>query len=99
MRHQVLAASSASLNARPRKMVREVQFLVRMVRWRTVAKVDSIGGAAADRRYPFEKHILREICLRYCIRIGNCNPSRCLFPFPPRASYLASSSVDHSDAL
>lgn len=41
MRRQVLAASSASLKAGPRKVAREVQFLVRVVRWRMVAKVDS----------------------------------------------------------
>jgi len=31
------------LKARPRKVERATQFFVRVVRWRTVAKVDSIG--------------------------------------------------------
>ena len=43
MRRQDLAASSASLKASPRKVLRVTQFLVRVVRWRTVAKLDSIG--------------------------------------------------------
>ncbi len=43
MRRQVLAASSLILKARPRKVARVTPFLVRLVRWRTVAKVDSMG--------------------------------------------------------
>jgi len=46
MRRQVLAASSLILKAKPRKVAREKQFLVRLVRWRTVAKIDSIGLVA-----------------------------------------------------
>jgi hypothetical protein len=36
MRGEDLVASSASLKAKPRKELRETQFLVRVVRWRTV---------------------------------------------------------------
>jgi hypothetical protein len=43
MRRPVLPDSSASLRTRQRKDVRGVQCLVRVVRWHTVAKVDSIG--------------------------------------------------------
>ncbi len=43
MRRQVLVASSASFKATPRKVLRETQFSVRVVRWRTVANLDSIG--------------------------------------------------------
>ena len=44
MRRQVFSASSISLNARPRKVGRDTQLRVRVVRWRTVANVDSIGS-------------------------------------------------------
>jgi hypothetical protein len=43
MRRQDFSASCTSLKARPRKVERDTQFFVRVVRWRTVAKVDSIG--------------------------------------------------------
>jgi hypothetical protein len=43
MRRHDFSASWTSLNASPRKVLRETQFFVRVVRWRTVANVDSIG--------------------------------------------------------
>lgn len=42
MRRHVFSAYSISLNARPRKVGRDTQLRVRVVRWRTVANVDSI---------------------------------------------------------
>ena len=40
---QLFSASSISLNASPRKVARDTQLRVRLVLWRTVANVDSIG--------------------------------------------------------
>lgn len=40
---QVCSAASSSLNAMARKVERDRQLRVRLVRWRTVANVDSIG--------------------------------------------------------
>ena len=43
MRRHDVSACSISLKARPRKVGRETQMRVRVVRWRTVAKADSIA--------------------------------------------------------
>ena len=101
IRRHRFSACCTSLKARPRKVERERQFLERVVRWRTVAKVDSTAWCVVltDQHRERLAHIAGGNALqiqprqRRCNRLGATNIGRHqsgaeLHPSPERSLTL-----------